>query len=121
MIEAVLDERTTPICRYLHGKTFTVARALSRFEELERMDRPEDIKDALPWVRQRLDPETGRTVLYVDRASGRTPIAEVVRSAFGSRGDRGDFRALTTDQTLGEVSGLPPFHGMCRTVTLALF
>lgn len=121
VIEAVLDERTTHICRYLHGKSFAVADALQRFERVEQLEQPEDIKRELPWVRESLDPETGRTRLYVDGGAGRTPLAEVTRSAFGTRDDRGDFRALASDGALREVGiGFPPYHGLCRTTTLAV-
>ena len=106
---------------HLHGKSFAVADALQRFERVERLEQPEDIKRELPWVRESLDPETGRTRLYVDCGAGRTPLAEVTRSAFGTRDDRGDFRALASDGALREVGiGFPPYHGLCRTTTLAV-
>ncbi len=121
VIEAVLDERTTHICRYLHGKTFAVADALQRFERVERLEQPEDIKQELPWVRESTDPETGRTRLYADGGTGRTDLAEVTRSAFGTRDDRGDFRSLASDSALTEVGiGFPPYHGLCRSTTLGV-
>ena len=53
--------------------------------------------------------------------SGRTELAEVTRSAMGTRDDRGDFRALASDSALNEVGiGFPPYHGLCRTTTLAV-
>lgn len=120
-IEAVLDEQTTNICRYLHGKTFSVADALRRFDRIEQLDDPEAIKQAMPWVREAQDRETGRTRLYVDGGAGRTDLAEVTRSAMGTRDDRGDFRALASDSALNEVGiGFPPYHGLCRTTTLAV-
>ena len=120
-IEAVLDERTTHICRYLHGKTFEVGDALRRFDRIEQLEDPEDVKRELPWVRESRDPDTGRTRLYVDGGAGRTDLAEVTRSAFGTRDDRGDFRALASDSSLNEVGiGFPPYHGLCRSTTLAV-
>lgn len=120
-IEAVLDEQTTNICRYLHGKTFSVADALRRFDRIEALEDPEAIKQSMPWVRETTDPETGRTRLYVTGGSGRTELAEVSRSAMGTRDDRGDFRALASDSALNEVGiGFPPYHGLCRTTTLAV-
>ena len=45
----------------------------------------------------------------------------MTRSAFGTRDDRGDFRALASDGALREVGiGFPPYHGLCRTTTLAV-
>jgi hypothetical protein len=120
-IEAVLDEQTTNICRYLHGKTFSVADALRRFDRIEQLEDPEAIKQAMPWVREAQDRETGRTRLYVDGGRGRTDLAEVARSAMGTRDDRGDFRALASDSALNEVGiGFPPYHGLCRSTTLAV-
>ena len=43
----------------LHGKLFSVGDALRRFDRVERLDDPEDIKQAIPWVRESTDPETG--------------------------------------------------------------
>jgi SPP1 gp7 family putative phage head morphogenesis protein len=120
VIEAVLDEVTTPACRFLHGKTFTVAQALARFEQVERLENPEDIKTVMPWVRHGIDNESRRSVLFVNGTDGRVPLAEVLRSGTGRRDDRGDFRAIVGDDKLGELGiGFPPYHGHCRTTTLA--
>jgi hypothetical protein len=121
VIEAVLDEATTPVCRFLHGQTFSVGAALQRFERVEKLEDPEHIKRELPWVRQSIDPESGSSVLYVNRGDGRLDIAEVVRSGVGRREDRGEFRALLPDARLQELGlGFPPYHGLCRTTTLAV-
>lgn len=120
VIEATLDEVTTPCCRYLHGKSFSVGDALSRFDQIEQMDKPEDIKVVVPWVRQAVDTDSGRSVLFVNAASGRVPIAEVLQSGAGNRDDRGEFRPMMNDRQLGALVGFPPYHGHCRTTTLAL-
>lgn len=114
-IEAVLDERTTHICRFLHGKTFAVADALLKFEQVERLEQPEDIKRLLPWVRERIDGE--HLVLH----GAGTVIADVTRSALGTRDDVGEFRSRLPEERLSDA-GLcfPPFHGLCRTTTLAV-
>lgn len=112
-IEAVLDERTTHICRFLHGKTFAVAEALRRFELAERLERPEDIKRLLPWVRERFDGD--QLTLHGAGVS----IAEVTRSAVGNLDDVGEFRPHVSDERLGDIGlGLPPFHGLCRSSTM---
>lgn len=68
-----------------------------------------------------MDRETGRTRLYVDGGGSRTDLAEVTRSAMGTRDDRGDSRALASESALNEVGiGFPPYHGLCRTTTLAV-
>jgi hypothetical protein len=112
-IEAVLDERTTHICRFLHGKTFAVADALRKFERAERLEQPEDIKRLLPWVRERLD---GGMLMLTGAG---VAIAEVTRSGLGTHDDVGEFRPRLTDAQLGEAGlGFPPFHGLCRSTTL---
>ena len=118
LIEAVLDERTTEICRFLHGKTFTVSTGLQTFERVE--SEPDDVKEITPWVREALDPDTGRKVLFVERGARRVPVAEVVRSGVGSRDDRGDFaRGLGERDLAGLGITFPPYHGLCRTTTVA--
>lgn len=115
-IEAVLDEATTPICRYLHGKSFSVAEAVSRFERVEHLSSPEDIKRELPWVRQGRHEATGLPRLYVNGRSGRVDLAEVTTSGAGASA----FRALVSDQVLSDLGvGFPPYHGLCRTVVVA--
>ena len=119
VIEAVLDEVTTETCRFLHGKVFSVGDAIKRFERIEEMDRPEDIKAAQPWVRQALDPETGQSVLFVERDGTRTPIAEVSRSGLGSKDDVGELAHGRTERELMDLGvSFPPFHGLCRTTLL---
>jgi SPP1 gp7 family putative phage head morphogenesis protein len=121
VVEALLDERTTHICRYLHGKTFSVSDALERFERVEQLERPEDLKRATPWVREHRDRDTGRLRLYVPSPTGRIELAEVTRSGRGTRDDRGEFVSLAADDVLRDVGiGFPPYHGLCRTVVLAL-
>jgi SPP1 gp7 family putative phage head morphogenesis protein len=113
--EAVLDERTTHICRYLHGKTFDVADALRKFEEVDRLEKPEDIKQALPWVRERR--EGSRLWL----TGGGNTIAEVTRSAMGSRDDVGEFHPRLPEAQLGAAGFCsPPLHALCRSTSLAL-
>lgn len=119
MIEAVLDERTTEICRYLHGKEFEVGAALQRFDRIERLASPEDIKSEAPWVREAIDLETGTKFLYVERDGARTRIAEVARSAVGTSDDPGEFRRGRDSAELMDMGvSFPPYHGLCRSTTV---
>lgn len=118
LIEAILDERTTEICRFLHGKTFTVGGGLQRFEQLEA--EPERVTELAPWVREAINPESGRKALYVERGGERVSVAEVLRSGVGSRDDRGEFgRSLSERDLLDLGISFPPYHGLCRTTTVA--
>lgn len=118
-IEAVLDEATTEVCRFLHGKVFSVGRGLTRFTRAEQS--PASVKSIAPWVRVGRDTESGRSVLYINKAGERVPIAEVTRSGVGSTDDVGEFRLPSRDQDLMDLGlGFPPYHGLCRTTTLAV-
>lgn len=46
---AVLDERTSAVCRHMHGKTFWLADAVNLLEKAARTA-PEDAKDVMPWA-----------------------------------------------------------------------
>jgi SPP1 gp7 family putative phage head morphogenesis protein len=118
-IVAVLDEATTPACRWLNGKSFTVRSALDRFAEVEASEDPEAVKRLTPWVRERV--ADGRRELYVEHASGRHDLAIVRHAATGRRDDAGSFRALRGDDQLASLGvGFPPYHGLCRTSTVGI-
>ena len=72
-IVAVMDAHTTPLCRFLNGRTFSVATALDRFDAIDALENPEDIKNALPWGRQARDRETGEMHIYVSAAASGRP------------------------------------------------
>jgi hypothetical protein len=112
-VQAVLDEATTPVCRFLHRRVFTVRSALAGFDRVERLSDPSDVKRASPWVRQK-----GGT-LYIEHTSGRHELAQIVRSGVGTNDDVGEFRSHLDDDALGELGiGPPPYHGLCRSTSL---
>jgi len=119
VFEAVLDEHTTETCRFLHGKTFSVNRGLRLFDRLEA--NPGAVKEILPWVRESLDPDSGRKSLYVNQSGRRTVIAEVTRSAVGTKDDRGEFARGLSERDLSDLGiSLPPLHGLCRSTVVAV-
>ncbi|HEU4409100.1 MAG TPA: minor capsid protein [Polyangiaceae bacterium] len=118
VLRAVLDEVTTPQCRFLDGKVFAVRDALARFERLESAEAPEAIVDLRPWLREGPDPDGGGRRLYVRRGGERVTVARVVRSGAGARDDRGAFAGDPGERALsGFGLDLPPFHAHCRTTT----
>lgn len=120
-IMAVLDEVTTPQCRFLDGKEFSVGSALDRFEQIENAEEPETIKQLAPWIREGTDEQSGKRVLWIGSGDARTSIAEVSRSGVGARDDRGEFRSLVSDKDLDTLGiGFPPYHGRCRTTTVSV-
>jgi|GEM_PF-3509824 len=46
---AVMDERTSEICRYMHGKTFTVRSARSLEDRMLRTEDPDEFKRVAGW------------------------------------------------------------------------
>lgn len=49
-VRAVLDNRTTQICRYMHGRVFTVESAKEIRSKIMEADTPEAIKKVAPWI-----------------------------------------------------------------------
>ena len=111
VISAVLDEHTTDTCRFLDGKVLETGEALRRFERLEASDDPMAIKNERPWVREKVG-EDGKTRLF----AGESVLAQVERSGYGARDDRGEFSRGLSGKELAPLGvGFPPFHGMCRS------
>ena len=48
-VRAVLDHRTTQICRELHGRIFSVSRGIETRDALIEADNPEQVLEIVPW------------------------------------------------------------------------
>jgi hypothetical protein len=117
--EAVLDEVTSHVCRFFHGRRFGVARAMRHFNEVEQANDPEAIAELQPWMRVGTD-GNGNQVLFYERGGRRRLVAQIEEPAVDQRDQVGRYsRALPNDQL--EAAGLtsPPLHGRCRS-TLVL-
>lgn len=93
-IKAVLDEKTSAICRRLHGTVISVERVnkqVNRYLKAARKQNKEAVKRAWPWWS---DNDVERK-LKTDRQ-------------------------VQTQIKRGKI-GLPPYHGRCRTRTVAEF
>jgi hypothetical protein len=90
-LRAVLDDRTSPICRRLHGQVFTIVDANKQIDKMLDADSPEAAKRASPWLTE-----------------------DQVKDAIGPA-RRGSKKASDGLRAAG-ASVLPPFHGFCRTV-----
>ncbi len=122
MISAVLDERTTDVCRFMDGKVFSVAGALRVLERQAELADPESIRQVRPWVRERLNVESGMRELGVTRGDQWTRLATIDRSGVGTRDDRGAFSHGLDSSELAQVNlSMPPWHGHCRSMCLAAF
>lgn len=74
--DAVLDEATSEVCRLLHGKVFSVSRAVERFREVERARDPALIREVQPFVQVGADRD-GNQVLFYERGGRRRAVAQV--------------------------------------------
>jgi len=102
LIEAILDEQTTEVCRLLHGKRFEVKDGLERFDTIDHLSSPQEIKNAKPWVHESTD-EDGRKQLYIKHGEQRRSLR--------IQGQSGSELA-----SLG--LSFPPFHALCRTTII---
>jgi hypothetical protein len=59
--------------------------------------------------------------LFAPERRDEVRVRDARQDVLGTRDDRGDFRALASDSALNEVGiGFPPYHGLCRSTTLAV-
>ncbi len=113
--EAVLDQVTSEVCRFMHGRVFSVERAVKRFHEVERVRDPEAIQDLQPWMQVGAD-DAGNQVLFYERGGRRRTVAQVDESAVGESDEVGSYsRELTPDQLEAAGVTVPPLHGRCRS------
>ena len=92
-IRAVMDERTSHICRDLDGKTFRVGQAMSLVREI-MSGSPEDLEKLAPWPRY--DAKQNDHYLTI-------------------RGKKQYLKGKSTSWLQDHGISLPPFHGNCRS------
>jgi hypothetical protein len=113
--QSVLDEVTSDVCRFMHGKTFDVRTVLRRMQEVESGP-PGSIVELQPFGQVGRRPD-GSRVLFVRTAAGRTELADIVRSAVGTKDAVGEFRARLGGDQLQQLGCCqPPLHPHCRSV-----
>jgi len=115
VFDAVLDQATTNICRYLHGKRFSVNGATKRIAKV-RADDPEGIVTTLPWVSEGRTSDGKRAMFYEDAEGKKHLVATIEQSAVGQIDAVGTFGKGMQEGRL-ERAGLttPPLHGRCRS------
>ncbi|KKN72190.1 hypothetical protein LCGC14_0413270 [marine sediment metagenome] len=119
IFEAVLDEATTEVCRFMHEKTFTVDSGLKRLDSVRGERDSDKVKAALPWVRDRKDSK-GRDVMAFEREDGsQQSIGVVQEPGFGEADKIGTYTNTMSDKGL-EKNGIqqPPLHGFCRSTVV---
>lgn len=107
VILAVMDERTSPFCRLMNGRTFEVKRQLDLMEEIAHDDDLDALKKRSPWLRSRVSERDEPEIGFVK--GGR----------FTAIGQAGKL-VLSESQIQAAGVALPPYHGLCRTTVGAL-
>ena len=117
LIIAVLDEVTTDICRFLHGKRFSVGASMAQFARIERLRDPERIKHEQPWLQVRQDRRGNRVIVVpTERGDVRVAVVEDSAERKHAKDERGRFRSGMSAAKLEAINvGPPPYHGLCRT------
>lgn len=120
--ESVLDERTTEICRFMHGKRFTTGAALEKFRAAERAFKDRGgrgVKDTQPWMTVTRNDE-GKQEIIIRTTSGQSSLATVEESGFGEVDRIGKYSNTANLQTLESLGvSTPPAHGLCRSTVVA--
>lgn len=107
---AVLDSRTSDICRMMHGKTWDVSEGVERFAEASRLRDPEKIRDLSPFVQRGKD-EKGRPILYYRKGERRIRVARITESGVGRVGERGKYSGELSKERLARAGiTFPPLH-----------
>lgn len=110
-IVAMIDERTTDICRFLHGQIMNVEEAHGLSTAASNAG-PEDIYSTSPFLEMRSDAQ-GQAIGIKD---GGPTVASITRSGVGKVDDTGEFKAkLAGAQLQTQRVGAPPYHHRCRT------
>lgn len=113
--EAVLDEVTTEICRFLHGQTFSVKAGVSRYEEVAAESDPEMVKELQPWASVGKT-EDGGAALFYKSGGERKPIAAIDVPAYGMKDKVGTYsKAMSPAEIQAAGLSCPPLHGHCRS------
>lgn len=117
-IEAVLDDRTTHQCEFLHGKTLPVEPAMRRADAVLRDTNPESVLWNEPMMT-----DHGGEYLSLDFPDGTsTRVANILERSTGASpsGPSGRYAtALPPGTDMADVEiGFPPYHHGCRTVTV---
>lgn len=115
-IVAMLDERTTDICRTLDGMVIEVQSAMAHQQQIAGLTNPKDIRQVAPFLTEKTDKKTGEKHVNI----GKSRYATISRSGKGAVDDRGAFaRHISNKKMMANGVSMPPYHHNCRTMTVA--
>lgn len=119
--ESVLDERTSHVCRFMHGRVFPVAKALGKFAAASNLDDPLDLPDVMPW------PGVGKTdegdlAIFVKQGGSRKFLAQITESGMGQKDNPGKYAHAASNESIADIGcSQPPLHGHCRSTLIPVF
>lgn len=124
-VEAILDEVTSEVCRYMHGKIFHVGAAMSSLIQSESANDPESVKDSQPWLsvaRTGNPDDKEERALFFKQGGAKHAVAIIDEPGVGKKDVVGKYQPLMNDSKL-QSSGIssPPYHGHCRTTLVPYF
>lgn len=111
---AVMDEVTTDFCRWVDGRVFDVDTSISVMDLADKVGLSvAEMKSANPWVR--MGTVGGERVA----TAGGTPIFSVAQSGLGTQAAGSYNNKAGADNIAALGLGGPPYHGRCRTTSVA--
>lgn len=113
-VQAVLDERTTDVCRAMDGTLILVRDAAAHLLKASSVRKPEDIYDEAPFMKTVRNDKGER---FIQTRTGAT-VARIDRSGIGRPNDRGESARMMNQKALTKAKvTVPPYHHLCRTFT----
>lgn len=115
-IMAVLDNRTTPQCRYMDGRIYKVTDGQAIRDNAESSSNPEQVRQSYPWIRfSSSQAKQGLDALYVDKPGGRMYLPQSTMNPKNLTSPVKGPLNSNEELVLASTVPLPPYHGNCRT------
>lgn len=120
--DAVLDEVTSEVCRFMHGRVFQTNSALAHMQLVEQAPDPEDVAEIQPWPSIKKDPETGERHIQIKQGGQVKQVGTVHTPAVGQKDKTGQYTPAMSSRQM-QASGIaqPPLHGHCRSTLVPVF
>jgi len=121
-VMAMLDERTSDICRCMDGQIISVNDSMAHQIAATRLQDPEMIRDVSPFyksipLKDKNGVPTGEKKITIGDTGKK--FATVQRSGVGKRDDRGQYaKHMSTNKMVKNGVTMPPYHFKCRTMTV---
>jgi hypothetical protein len=113
---SVLDERTTPTCRFCDSKIFSVKLMLAGFDRTAALSDPRDVRYTQPWMRERKikgGEFDGKLGLFLRQKDGSdVMVAAELESGYGEVDNRGKWHPAMDNETLADMGLTIPAHGL---------